>query len=654
MTLAAPYFGTSIGAYDDVGNFGEAAAWAPAVDEFGNLAGMMPVAGVQHLVRWTPAGGLQDLGAPPTCTNVTVQTWRLDAVSPSGIVSGYANGCPDAYNFRWSEASGFELLRGPVPSDPPECSNSTWDAVVNSAGVVAGAYIHCSGGGLAAWYPDGTRATYAWAEPHQINSTTVIGINDADQVIGIVTNLRTGENEAFLWTPGGGVQFLTSSEGMFVPADINNNGTVVGYLNGGGPALRWTAGAGMQALRPNAQALGVTDDETIIGNSNDGYSRGFRWSPSGGFQDLGLMPGSPADGTSGAHLAVTAISSTGIITGSGSVIDQGAVREHAFRWTVGRGFEDLGPGIGTNSRGMSVNRDGIVAGFVFGSGVHRWGRWRLNPTLVSNANGPYSENEGAALAFSSAGSSDPGGGTLSYQWTFGDGTKSTTANPSKKYADNGTYAVRLIVRNAAGRADTATTTATITNAAPTGSLTAPASINEGSGYTLSFKPADLGTADKATLQSWLDCGQGADYQGPSTGTTITLACAVVPDQDTLTLRARVRDKDGGEIEYSKLVKVNNAGPVVTFAATSATTIPKGASVSFSGLFTDAGVNDSPWSYTITWGDGLKTTGTANAQNTTMVLSHTYAKAGAWQALLQVRDKDGKAGNSAKIPVTVSP
>src|SRR5262249_47575739 len=51
--------------------------------------------------------------------------------------------------------------------------------------------------------------------------------------------------------------------------------------------------------------------------------------------------------------------------------------------------------------------------------------------------------------FSSAGSNDPGGSALTYSWDFGDGTTSTSANPSHTYAA-GNYTAVLTVRNSAG------------------------------------------------------------------------------------------------------------------------------------------------------------------------------------------------------------
>ena len=53
--------------------------------------------------------------------------------------------------------------------------------------------------------------------------------------------------------------------------------------------------------------------------------------------------------------------------------------------------------------------------------------------------------EPLTVHFSSAGSRDPDGDPLSYQWTFGDGTTSTEENPTKTYSEKGVYTARLTV-----------------------------------------------------------------------------------------------------------------------------------------------------------------------------------------------------------------
>ncbi|MFV2111214.1 PQQ-dependent sugar dehydrogenase [Micromonospora sp. LOL_025] len=95
------------------------------------------------------------------------------------------------------------------------------------------------------------------------------------------------------------------------------------------------------------------------------------------------------------------------------------------------------------------------------------------PTAVAAAD----KTSGAApltVNFSSAGSSDPDGGALTYSWAFGDGTTSTAANPSKTYTANGTYQVTLTVRDPQGATGTANVQIGVGNTAPTVTINSPA------------------------------------------------------------------------------------------------------------------------------------------------------------------------------------
>ncbi|WP_328437052.1 PQQ-dependent sugar dehydrogenase [Streptomyces sp. NBC_00444] len=79
-----------------------------------------------------------------------------------------------------------------------------------------------------------------------------------------------------------------------------------------------------------------------------------------------------------------------------------------------------------------------------------------------------------AVSFSSAGSSDPEGGTLAHEWTFGDGATSTAADPSHTYTANGQYTATLKVTDPTGKSATASVQITVGNTAPTVRIDTPA------------------------------------------------------------------------------------------------------------------------------------------------------------------------------------
>ena len=78
------------------------------------------------------------------------------------------------------------------------------------------------------------------------------------------------------------------------------------------------------------------------------------------------------------------------------------------------------------------------------------------------------------MNFSSAGSSDPDGDSLTYDWDFGDGTAhSTQANPAHTYTSNGNFTARLTVDDGRGRTDSKTIPIDVGNNLPTATITQP-------------------------------------------------------------------------------------------------------------------------------------------------------------------------------------
>jgi cytochrome c len=115
----------------------------------------------------------------------------------------------------------------------------------------------------------------------------------------------------------------------------------------------------------------------------------------------------------------------------------------------------------------------------FGGGNNDSGLYRIDyisggRSPVARATGtPTSGNAPLNVQFSSAGTTDPDGDTLSYQWTFGDGATSTAASPSHTYTANGNYTAQLKVTDSTGRTAFANVQITVGNTAPVVTITVP-------------------------------------------------------------------------------------------------------------------------------------------------------------------------------------
>lgn len=273
----------------------------------------------------------------------------------------------------------------------------------------------------------------------------------------------------------------------------------------------------------------------------------------------------------------------------------------------------------------------------------------INRPPAASAGQNVAANEGTTVAFDGTGSTDPDGDPLTFTWDFGDGSPTEQgATPTHTYADNGVYTVTLTVSD--GQHDeVATTTAVISNVAPTATFTTNSPVREGADIKLDLiAPADPSTADVAAGFSYaFDCGGGYGPFAPSPGAL----CPTVDDEQR-TVRAQIRDKDGGVTEYTALVDVTNARPFAGIRATGPRDVAVGEAFSLTGTFSDAGANDAPWSYVIQWSDGTTTSGTATTQADPILASHAYAQPGNYQVRLRVTDKDGATGSSNVIVVRV--
>jgi len=184
---------------------------------------------------------------------------------------------------------------------------------------------------------------------------------------------------------------------------------------------------------------------------------------------------------------------------------------------------------------------------------------------VAATDGPYTGLEGSSVALSGAGSSDPDGDALTYAWSFGDGGTAVGVSPSHTYAQDGSYNVRLIVTDIRGLADTAFSTATIGNVAPSIAAFAGAILLPGETYTASGSFSDPG-ADSWTATVDYGDGSGVATLG-LTGKNFSLS-HTYETAGTFTVAVRVSDDDatssrtGSVTVLTPLVAVQNAMALV--------------------------------------------------------------------------------------------
>jgi PKD repeat protein len=123
---------------------------------------------------------------------------------------------------------------------------------------------------------------------------------------------------------------------------------------------------------------------------------------------------------------------------------------------------------------MSVGPDGMLYYLSFTTGEVR--RVRYNGPVAQAAATPKYGYSPLSVSFSSAGSVNPGGGSLTYLWDFGDGVTSTAANPSHTYTSSTvkTFAATLTVTNSSGLSSTSPASVTVGSAPPTPTIDLPA------------------------------------------------------------------------------------------------------------------------------------------------------------------------------------
>ena len=264
----------------------------------------------------------------------------------------------------------------------------------------------------------------------------------------------------------------------------------------------------------------------------------------------------------------------------------------------------------------------------------------------ADAEFPQGTSFNVSANFTDAGGSRDAPWSWSIAW--GDGTTttgstSTLGGPitaSHVYGSVGEYTARVTVTDKDGGSgsDNVTVTVTPRNLAPEAAPGGPYQADQ----TVTFDGSSSTDPDNhlPLTYTW-DFGDG------STGTGVSPTKTYSSD-GTYTATLVVKDAFGLESgPATTSVSIANVPPVVNAGPDA--TIQLGSAFTVNATFTDEGGSaDGPWAWTIAWGDGTSTQGTALTLGTPITASHTFEGTAHHTIRVTVADKDGGAGADETI------
>lgn len=221
---------------------------------------------------------------------------QAHAINNRGWVTGQLGNAGDNYRaFVWRPETGTSML--PIPTG--YFSQTASD--INDHGHVVGSLLGSAGAAAYLW--DGQTTTIIH-HPPWANGITAYGVNNRDQVVGIINNNLTGPFHAFLWQDGNLID-LTPDFEHAEARRINEQGVIAGFVGGGTTTHAFTIDAQEIDLLTEPDSIaasagwGLNNGEMVVGLATtvtDPLDPAFRrlgavWS------GVGLQLTSPPNGT---------------------------------------------------------------------------------------------------------------------------------------------------------------------------------------------------------------------------------------------------------------------------------------------------------------------------------------------------------------------
>jgi hypothetical protein len=369
--------------------------------------------------------------------------------------------------------------------------------------------------------------------------------------------------------PVTGAQTLLSSGGLFnVLRDVTvgDNGDIY-VFDSHQSIIKVDPVTGQQTLLTNNFGF---DQEFGIAALLTGSGGALSTIQSGSITITNLLDGNAevlAADTTGTRITASYNSATGVLSLTGP--DSPANYQRVLRMAT---YRNTSATPNTTPRQIRfVLNDGTLDSPVVTTTVN----FHANQPPIASAGGPYSVAEGGGITLDGTSSSDPDGSISTYEWDFNyNGTTfnvaATGSSPpfSSGSADGpSSRTVALRVTDNEGASTIGTAMLSLTNTAPTATLSNNGPVNEGSAVTVSFSnPSDPSSADTAAGFHYSfalsPSGLASSYAGAATSSTASFP---FDDNGTYTVFSRIFDEDDGFTDYSTTVTVDNAPASATFA-----------------------------------------------------------------------------------------
>lgn len=273
----------------DIGDLGGGTATAVALNDHGQVTGYSPLTATLnsplHAFFWSAGTGMIDIfaGQPD-----------LDGVAADINNKGQVVGTAGANAFRWSRQTGLQTLAS--------LGFNSSAYALNDAGTVVGFSLQLDDFG------DPMDIPVRWTSPSDILALHDLGsrvsgardINNAGHIVGGAPFQPNpfGFDQAFLWTPQGGLlQLFPDADGSSA-FRINDKGTIIGSVGFGGVGgayIRFRDGSLIQLGGPGiaSSALDLNNRDQVVGSLNE---RAYIWTRQEGVVDLNTrVPGAPSD-----------------------------------------------------------------------------------------------------------------------------------------------------------------------------------------------------------------------------------------------------------------------------------------------------------------------------------------------------------------------